>query len=220
MFSAYLFIVTLLLSNGLSFCNDGVGGVEGECKRERREITIEWPNCDETFTKVHTCYGSCRSYDVVIPTAPYFEKQCNCCKSGEHRVRKRKLEFNCKGKKENHTVYIPRIDHCSCVQCEVLSWMLFSTRTFEVLWSVSHQSLYFIIVGVLHCLQEVIVGRILGVPVRSCRVYGQGLWTVAESHPMLKHVIAKPKNYRQITSCQQYQWQPLRIKDMSGAQGR
>lgn len=121
MFTAYLLFAVLLLNNCFSFRDEDVGGVkDGECKRERREIVIEWPNCDETYTKVPTCYGSCRSYDVVIPTAPYFEKQCNCCKSAQHKVRKKKLLFNCNGRMENHTVYIPRIEKCVCEQCNVL----------------------------------------------------------------------------------------------------
>lgn len=113
MFKAFLlFTILLLYSNGLSLQG-------GQCKRERKRIPIVWPNCEPTTTKVQTCHGTCRSFDVVIPVAPYFEKQCNCCKSGQHAVKKRRLSFNCNGRMENHTVFIPKINHCSCVQCQV-----------------------------------------------------------------------------------------------------
>lgn len=121
MFTAYLLFAVLLLNSCFSFRDEDVVGVEdGKCKRERREIVVEWPNCDETYTKVPTCYGSCRSYDIVIPSAPYFEKQCNCCKSAHHKVKKKKLLFNCNGRMENHTVYFPKIEKCVCEQCNVL----------------------------------------------------------------------------------------------------
>ena len=90
-----------------------------ECARKRMSISISWPNCESTSTKIPTCVGTCRSYDVVIPTAPYFEKQCSCCKSVEHSVKKRQLSFNCNGRMQNHTVFIPIIEQCVCSRCEV-----------------------------------------------------------------------------------------------------
>ena len=120
MFTAYLLILVLAMSNlTLQESTDG-----GECIRKRKTITIEWPDCEPAFTKVPTCSGTCKSFDVVISTAPYFEKQCHCCKSARHSVKKRQLQFNCQGKMENHTVFIPIIEKCSCVHCNVL-WASF-----------------------------------------------------------------------------------------------
>ena len=89
------------------------------CIRERRPLSIEWPGCDPTSTKVPTCHGTCKSFDVVIPTAPYFRKECNCCKSLNHSIKKRQLSFSCNGRVENHTVFLPIIETCACIQCQV-----------------------------------------------------------------------------------------------------
>ena len=120
MFTAYVYLLVLVLA----WSNLGLtlqeSSDEGDCIRKRKSMAIEWPNCEPTYTKVPSCSGTCRSFDVVIPTAPYFEKQCNCCKSARHSVKKRQLQFNCHEKMENHTVFIPIIDQCGCVQCDVL----------------------------------------------------------------------------------------------------
>ena len=110
----------LLLFAALSSCdNDWVAPENDECTKQRKSVPIEWHGCEPTFTKVPVCSGACKSYDVVIPFAPYFEKQCACCKSARHEVRKRQLSFECNGRTENHTVFLPIIDECTCVQCPV-----------------------------------------------------------------------------------------------------
>ena len=96
-----------------------VGEVDPQCKRERRNITVRWPDCESTQVKVPTCSGTCTSYDVVTTRAPYLLKQCSCCKSRQHSVRRRQLTFNCNGEMKKHTVFIPIIDSCVCVRCQV-----------------------------------------------------------------------------------------------------
>ena len=90
-----------------------------QCIRTRKQISVDWPGCEPAYTRVPTCQGTCRSYDIVIPRAPYFQKECNCCKSVNHSVKKRRLSFDCDGKTERHTVFIPIINDCNCARCEV-----------------------------------------------------------------------------------------------------
>lgn len=97
----------------------GETDIDDDCLRIRKYITIEQEGCEPTRTKVPTCEGTCRSFDVVIPRAPFFEKQCNCCKSVSHTVRRRSLQFDCNGRMEQHNVFIPIIDECACTRCEV-----------------------------------------------------------------------------------------------------
>ena len=114
-------LVTVLLTAVILASNTCLSQDETEtdCTRTRKYIAVDWRDCEPTYTKVPTCDGTCKSFDVVIPTAPYFEKQCHCCKSVQSSVRKRKLSFDCNGRMENHTVFIPIIDKCMCSQCEV-----------------------------------------------------------------------------------------------------
>jgi hypothetical protein len=107
-------IITFLL-----FVWSEVSATDSDCIRERKYISIDWPGCEPTSTKVPTCHGTCESYDVVIPTAPYFQKDCTCCKSEKHIVRKRQLPFSCNGRVENHTVFLPIIEKCNCIRCQV-----------------------------------------------------------------------------------------------------
>ncbi|CAI8042694.1 hypothetical protein GBAR_LOCUS23671, partial [Geodia barretti] len=110
----YFLTITILL-----WVEFGAAQQDAECTRVRKYISVDWPDCEPAYTKVPTCDGTCRSYDVVIPTPPYLQKDCNCCKSEQHSVKKRQLSFLCNGRMENHTVFLPIIDKCRCAQCQV-----------------------------------------------------------------------------------------------------
>ena len=96
------------------------GARNNNCQRVRRPpLVVKWPGCEDKETKVPMCTGTCNSYDVVKQSSPYFSKACSCCKSIEHLVKKRTLLFNCTSGMQNHTIFLPIIEKCGCVRCNV-----------------------------------------------------------------------------------------------------
>ena len=88
------------------------------CLRKREKIAVEWPDCDPAMITVPICTGTCKSFDVMH-SPPFFSKQCSCCKSSVHSIRKREVTFTCNGEKQNHTVFYPKTTTCACVHCGV-----------------------------------------------------------------------------------------------------
>lgn len=90
---------------------------EYHCEKCRNMIEVPLAGCNSTTTIVPVCTGMCGSETKISTEIPYSVQTCQCCTSVKHRVKPRRLKFDCSGKIVTKRVYLPIVEECTCNSC-------------------------------------------------------------------------------------------------------
>ena len=112
-----IFSMCLAQNETVTTTAEPIERVKEYCTRERMSIEIPYEDCNSTTIKIPLCKGMCGSQTKIKASPPYAQQICQCCTSSSHRVRIRRLWFDCKGQQVLNKVYLPITEKCSCIGC-------------------------------------------------------------------------------------------------------
>ncbi len=96
------------------------GTTNSTCFRMKRDVAVPYEGCMPATTRVWTCIGWCSSYEVTGAIPPFSASECSCCASTAHKVKPRRLYYNCSGYDDLvvKRMYLPVIQDCDCRRCD------------------------------------------------------------------------------------------------------